>query len=146
MDLRTGLPFWLAAPSPAPPHHPLTKDEPCEVAVIGGGITGAMVAYHLAEAGVDTIVLDKRDIGSGSTSASTALLLYEIDVPLAELVPMIGEDRAVRAYRACCEAIDKIEAIVARRGLAGEIIRDLFLGRRNDDAELFVFDRRHDGG
>jgi len=42
---------------------------------------GALVAVHLAEAGVKTIVLDKRDIGTGSTSASTALLQYELMFP-----------------------------------------------------------------
>jgi glycine/D-amino acid oxidase-like deaminating enzyme len=36
------------------------------------------VAVHLAEAGVKTLALDKRDIGTGSTSASTGLLQYEI--------------------------------------------------------------------
>ena len=42
--------------------------------VIGGGITGALVAVHLAEVGVKTLLIDKRDIGTGSNSASTALL------------------------------------------------------------------------
>ena len=50
-------------------------------AVIGGGITGALIAYHLTEAGCDTVVLDRRDIGGGSTSASTSLLQYEVDTP-----------------------------------------------------------------
>ena len=50
-----------------------------DVVVIGGGITGALAAVHLADAGVKTMVLDERNIGTGSTSASTALLQYEID-------------------------------------------------------------------
>jgi hypothetical protein len=48
-----------------------------------------LAAVHLAEAaetGVKTLVLDKREIGTGSTSAGTVLLLYEIDVPLRELM------------------------------------------------------------
>jgi glycerol-3-phosphate dehydrogenase len=32
------------------------------------------MVVHLAEAGVRTILLEKRDIGTGSTSASTGLL------------------------------------------------------------------------
>src|SRR5207244_1169585 len=36
--------------------------------VIGGGITGTSVAYHLAQAGWrDTVLLEKADLTSGST-------------------------------------------------------------------------------
>jgi sarcosine oxidase, subunit beta len=38
------------------------------VVIVGGGIMGASVAFHLAEAGVDGVVLVERDqLGSGST-------------------------------------------------------------------------------
>jgi glycine/D-amino acid oxidase-like deaminating enzyme len=90
----------------------LAQDLRCEVVVLGGGITGALIAYHLVEAGVDTVVLDKRDIGWGSTSASTALLQYEIDTPLCDLSQLVGEDHAARAYLACRDAIGKLEAVV----------------------------------
>ena len=40
-----------------------------EVVVVGGGVMGASVAFHLAEAGVDGVLLLERDeLGSGSTS------------------------------------------------------------------------------
>ena len=57
---------------------------------------------------VDTIVVDARSIGLGSTCASTSLLQYEIDVPLYELSSMIGVKDATRAYWLCQEAIDKL--------------------------------------
>ena len=46
-------------------------DESAEVVVIGGGATGASVAYHLTELGVTDVVLLERDaLASGSTSKS----------------------------------------------------------------------------
>jgi 4-methylaminobutanoate oxidase (formaldehyde-forming) len=43
--------------------------------VIGGGITGASVAYHLAKAGwSDTLLLDKGDLTSGSTCHAAGLV------------------------------------------------------------------------
>ena len=43
--------------------------------VIGGGITGASVAYHLAKAGwTDTILLDKGELTSGSTCHAAGLV------------------------------------------------------------------------
>ena len=88
----------------------------CDVVVIGGGITGALVAYHLAEAGVDVVVVDKRDMGTGSTAGSTGLLQYEIDTPLHKLIGMVGEDHAVRSYLLCRDALKKIERLTERIG------------------------------
>ena len=82
MDLRSGHAFWLIRNGLLNAFPAAEKDLRCDVVVVGGGITGALVAYHLAEAGINTVVLDRRDIGWGSTSASTALLQYEIDTPL----------------------------------------------------------------
>src|SRR2546421_5859206 len=43
--------------------------------VIGGGITGASVAYHLAEAGWrDTVLLEKAELTSGSTCHAAGLV------------------------------------------------------------------------
>lgn len=43
--------------------------EAAEVVVIGGGIMGASIAYHLVEAGVrDVLVLERSSLGSGSSA------------------------------------------------------------------------------
>ena|SRR5699024_10418200 len=39
-----------------------------EVAIIGGGIVGCAVAYYLARAGVDCMLIEKDDIASGTSS------------------------------------------------------------------------------
>lgn len=39
-----------------------------EVIVVGGGIVGCSVAYYLAEAGLETILVEKNDIASGTSS------------------------------------------------------------------------------
>jgi len=111
MDLRTGHPFWLAKNGFLNAYPGLNASEDCDVAIIGAGITGALIANELSEAGLDCVVLDQRDAGTGSTVASTALLQYEIDTELWELIDRIGEEKAVRAYRLGLEAIDRIEEI-----------------------------------
>ena len=92
----------------------LERDERCEVAVIGAGITGALVAWHLSDAGIDTVVLDRRDVAHGSTSGSTSLLQYEIDVPLFKLAQRLGTNRAERAYRGCLNSIHDLAALVKK--------------------------------
>jgi glycine/D-amino acid oxidase-like deaminating enzyme len=114
MDLASEYPFWLVNDGLIHAYPTLDAHITCDVAILGGGISGALVAYHLTEAGIDAVVLDKRDIGCGSTAASTALLQYEIDTSLAELSGMVGADHATRAYLACRDAIDKLAALAAR--------------------------------
>src|ERR671914_1334131 len=41
--------------------------ERAEVVVIGGGVIGASIAFHLAEASVDVLLLERAELGSGST-------------------------------------------------------------------------------
>jgi len=105
MDLLSGQPYWLAKNGLTDFSHLSNKNRDTEVLVIGGGITGALMLYNLTKAGFSTVLVDKRRFGTGSTSASTALLQYQIDVPLSELQEMIGVDKANRAYKHCALAI-----------------------------------------
>ena len=97
MNLTSSNPFWSVRNGLPASFPSLRRDMSCEVVVIGGGITGALVAIHLVDAGIKTLLIDKRDIGTGSTSASTALLQYEIDVPLRELIRRVGPEGKVIA-------------------------------------------------
>lgn len=117
MTLKAGYPFWLIKDGLPYTFPKLDHDVETEVAIIGAGISGALVRYYLINAGIDCITIDARTIGLGSTSASTSLLQYEIDVPLHELIEKIGKEKAQRAYHLCNEAIDKIGKIGERLGM-----------------------------
>lgn len=137
MDLKSGHPFWPVKNGLLGVYPSLKSDLTCEVVILGGGITGALVADHLVAEGLDVVVLDKRDIAGGSTSASTALLQYEIDTPLTELTRMIGQRDAEEAYRVCRDSIGKIEAIVGELSDACGFQRkkSVYLASRARDAK-----------
>ena len=42
--------------------------ETADVAIIGGGVMGCSLAYHLALRGVDVVLLERSQLGSGSTA------------------------------------------------------------------------------
>lgn len=116
MDLKSGYPFWAVKNGLLKTFPQLTRDHQSEVVVIGGGITGALIADELSRHGHHVVVLERRDIGWGSTSASTALLQYEIDTHMTELARRYGEANAVLAYQACADAIGELEALAAGMG------------------------------
>ena len=123
MDLKSGYPFWAVKNGLMRSFPPLAGDARCDVAVVGGGITGALIADELTRHGHHVIVVEPRDIGWGSTAASTALIQYEIDTHMVDLAKQYGEPAAVLAYQACAEAIDTL------RSLAGGV-RDVGFRRQ----------------
>jgi glycine/D-amino acid oxidase-like deaminating enzyme len=111
MDLRSSSSFWLLNDG-IPANYPsLRENINTDVAIIGAGITGALVAHHLFKAGFKVCVFDKRHVGNGSTAASTSLLQYEIDTPLHKLSKLVGEKKAAASYKLCLQSIDDLEKI-----------------------------------
>ncbi len=119
MDLTSPHAFWLLrnGVGDVPPIQ--RKDRRCEVLVIGAGITGALIADALTAEGRAVIAIDRRQPMMGSTSASTALLQYEIDTHLVDLAKTLGQDHAVDAYKACLRGVRAIARLA--RGLDEEV-------------------------
>ncbi len=134
MDLKSGYPWW-AVKNGLPAAFPrLRQDLRCDVAVIGGGVTGALIADEFARHGHDVAVIEQRDIGWGSTAASTALLQYEIDTSMTDLAKRYGEADALLAYRSCVDAIPMLQALASS-------LRDVGFAR--NDSLYYASKRRH---
>ncbi len=114
MDLKSNEPFWLIKNGLIQSFPSLKENTSCDVLIVGGGITGSLIAHQCIQDGYSTILIDKREIANGSSSATTAMLQYEIDVPLYKLTEMIGKKAAVESYKACSKAIDQLEVITKK--------------------------------
>jgi glycine/D-amino acid oxidase-like deaminating enzyme len=114
MNLTSDLPFWTVQNGLMRVYPPLEKNIHCDALVIGGGISGALLADQLSRRGVDCVVIDRRDIGQGSTSASTALLQYEIDTPLHLLREKVGSRAAERAYLLGVDSINRLQRLAGK--------------------------------
>src|SRR5438105_6866036 len=100
MRLHVGVPLWVNQDSASKRRRypALRGATAADVAVIGGGMTGAGIAYVFAEAGVNVVVLESKHVGGGSTAASTALLMQETDEDLRALDKRYGRARAERIW------------------------------------------------
>jgi glycine/D-amino acid oxidase-like deaminating enzyme len=114
MNLLSPSPYWPIKDGIPADYPALEGDVLCDVVILGAGISGALAAHYLGQEGITTVVLDRRDVGHGSTAGSTSLLQYEIDMPLHRLSLIHGEDRARRAYLRCREAIGSVGHLVSR--------------------------------
>lgn len=111
MDLVSPTTFWPLKNGLLNTFPTLDEHVQCDVVILGGGITGAMIGDRFAQAGLHVTILDKREVASGSTSASTALLQYEIDTPLTSLIERMGKSDAERAYQVCLKSIYQIQKL-----------------------------------
>ncbi|UDL88494.1 FAD-binding oxidoreductase [Mesorhizobium sp. PAMC28654] len=114
LDLRSGRPVWSAYRAPAVPTEPLTRDIKADVLIVGMGISGGMMAETLTADGHSVVCIDRRGPLKGSTSATTALVQFEIDQPLATLAKMIGGTSAQQAWRRSRLAVSNLAARIDR--------------------------------
>jgi glycine/D-amino acid oxidase-like deaminating enzyme len=141
MDLKSNEPFWLVKNGIMHSYASLRESISCEVLIVGSGITGSLIAHQCVAEGYDTVVIDKRETRNGSTSATTSILQYEIDVSLHELIPMIGEKGAIATYKACADAIDTLGNIATEiRSKAGFSYKKslYYAARKKDVDELYL--------
>ena len=107
--IRSSSPYWLLRNGFGDARAPLAMSVDCDIAIIGAGITGALIADTLVSTRRRIVMLEARDAVLGSTAATTALLQYEIDTELVDLLQQVGAARAVQAYRACANSFEMLE-------------------------------------
>ncbi|AJY44532.1 NAD(P)/FAD-dependent oxidoreductase [Martelella endophytica] len=128
-DLRAARPFWAATPNIRVETQSTPDRKDYDVIVVGAGISGALITRMLADGRRRILVLDRRRPVHGSTMASTAMIQYEIDLPLTKLAGLLGETRAIRAWQRSAKAVEGLESLVETHGIecAWERKRALFL-------------------
>lgn len=114
-ELRGGTSPWAGRASAG--SGPLKDSIRADVAIVGAGVSGAFMARALTRHFDDVVVVDRRAPAHGSTMASTAMLQFEIDVPLIELSKQIGSREAARAWHRSWRATQSLVKLVDGEGI-----------------------------
>ena len=123
MRLHLGRPIWGARKDIKRPRYPiLLGSQDADVAIVGGGMTGATVAHVFAEAGERVVVVEADRVGSGSTTASTALLMQETDETLGDLSRRYGSSRASRIWELSRSATRDLVATLRRNRIRCRLV------------------------
>jgi glycine/D-amino acid oxidase-like deaminating enzyme len=113
--LRLEQPIWLRSLSKPKPTYPsLTGHRQKDVAIVGGGITGALIAHAFTTAGISVAVVEGDLVARGSTAASSALLLQEPDQGLLQLAERYGTHAARRIWQLSHEAVRDLVGLLRR--------------------------------
>ncbi|WP_240415560.1 NAD(P)/FAD-dependent oxidoreductase [Paenibacillus periandrae] len=105
---HSGSLYWPTTLTHIPSYPALQGHITTEVAIIGGGITGALCAAVLARSGIPTVLVEGQRVASGSTAANTGLLQFSNDTMLSELADKIGETDAVQFYGECRKTLTRL--------------------------------------
>ncbi|MET1031432.1 NAD(P)/FAD-dependent oxidoreductase [Domibacillus tundrae] len=138
MDLKSGNLYWPDTLKEKPSYPIVEENMECDVVIIGAGVSGACTAYELKDSGLDIILIDKRTVAAGSSSANTGLLQFSNDQLLHEAIRSFGQKAAVDHYWRCFNAISRLrEEIVPSLSIDPELIlrESLFFASNEDEIE-----------
>jgi len=119
-DLRGGRSPWFVT-GPQAVRLDVGENMKCDALIVGGGITGSLIAERLTRQGLYVVIIDRELPGRGSTAASTSMLLWEIDRSLTQLTEIYGFERASRAYLASLHAVAGLKSLILQLGLPCEM-------------------------
>ena len=129
--------FWDTGAS-MPCYPSLENDMICDVLVVGSGEAGAQIAYSLAKMGMRVTLIEKNMISCGSTAANTGLLQFLHDKSLTSLIHTFGEEKGVRAYKLCYEALRTMEKVVPTLDIDPQFIprNSLYYASKSEDVSF----------
>lgn len=115
-------PYTLTAPA-APAVPPLDGGRSVSVAVVGAGITGLSAALHLAEQGVETLVLDSHDVGWGASGRNGGQVNPGLKWDPDTVEATFGPDLGPRMVALSGNAPNLVFSLIERHRIACEAIR-----------------------
>ncbi|MFD1342850.1 NAD(P)/FAD-dependent oxidoreductase [Litorisediminicola beolgyonensis] len=109
---------WYAATAePLPPFPPLRGETRADVVVVGGGYTGLSAALHLAEAGLDVVLLEAQRVGFGASGRNGGQLGSGQRQDQKALESMVGRAHARRLWDLGEDAKTLVRDLIARHGI-----------------------------
>ncbi len=109
---------WYAATArPPKPFAALRGETRADVCVVGAGYTGLSAALHLAEAGLDVVLLDAHRVGFGASGRNGGQLGSGQRMDQDALEALMGAAEAEKLWQMAEDAKALVKTLIARHGI-----------------------------
>ncbi len=123
----------------APPPTPTPQQLETDVCIIGGGITGVSAAYHLTQAGLNSVILEAREPAMGASGRNAGMMVGGVAEHYAAAIELYGRGLARELWQF---TLDNREAMFAlAQELGAPIQRSDMIRLANNEADKVAYEK-----
>ncbi len=132
-----GARYWSERTTRRRTYPKLRGEHTADAVVIGGGLTGSMSAYVLANAGLDVILVESNRLAEGSTAGSLGIIVPEPDAWFRAVDSSAGRRSARVAWKEAHRGAAELAATIRKLGIRCDLESAPFLinSQSHEDAQ-----------
>ena len=134
--------LWAATAVAAPPTVPLEQDTQADVVIVGGGFCGMSTALHLAERGVNVVVLEAKEVGFGGSGRNGGQVIPGLKYDPSELIAKLGQERGQSLVEFAGGTADTVFDLIEKHQLNVPYVRKGWIQGSHNPEALKAAERR----
>src|SRR5260370_20587442 len=127
-------PFW----APPPEKYPGRLPEKADVLVIGGGIAGNSLLWHLARRRIDAVLVERHHLAWGASGRNAGFLLAGVASSYAEAVRSYGREKAREVWEITSENHDRMIEAAGGEGVGHRRMGSAVLPASDEERALLI--------
>lgn len=138
--------LWQATANVAPITTPLDEKRQADVLIVGAGYTGLSSALHLAQKGIEVVVLEAEEVGFGGSGRNMGQVNAGFLLLPQEVIRHLGPDLGARMNAAFTHSADLVFSLINQYGIECDAVRagNLFLAHdKRTQALIATFHDQH---
>ncbi len=116
--------LWASTATPPLTYPPLKGDVTADCVIVGGGFTGLSTALHLAERGLEVVLLEANEPGWGASGRNGGQVIPGLKLDPSEMRAKYGDDLGRRLTKTVGGTADLVFDLIKRHNIDCEAVRN----------------------